>query len=537
MKLIDGFIFYNELDLLTIRLEELYDVVDYFILVEGTLTFTGNHKPLYYQENKEQFKKYHDKIIHIIVDDYPTTTNPWDREIYQRRAIVRGMEGLHLASDDCIMISDADEIPNSDTLLMIKNGGFLIDRNVVYALLMTLYYYHYEWTVDRLWMSARLLTYYQYSQLECDSERVRHYMHTYIERGGWHLSYFGTTSFIVTKLESFSEQQDNTSKNKDDAYLTSCIQKGILHFNNEPLIAIPRHTNRNLPKPVLRSFEKQIPSIGFTFWEGKQLSILQYTTLLSFSTYNPTCRIKLYYSDKVNNFVHSGSSDVAHTIHASGFNFGEDKCISIDQLRSIPRLEIIPIDVEAECKITFQTSPIHKADIVRIVKLYEHGGIWFDMDVLFIKPVPPSILQGTKDVYYFSYADTIATGLIASTPRNPAIAYLYEQCAQKISTKDMDNEWQQFGPNLWKKCVNACPSLFLNSVVLDNDEIYPYLWYESHLFFFTNENRIKEHTWGIHWYNGNIDSRRFIDSFTFRPDTIDKDASVFHRYLHQLYHF
>ena len=309
MKIVDGFIFYNELDLLTIRLEELYDVVDYFILVEGTLTFTGNQKPLFYQENKEQFKKYHDKIIHIIVDDYPTTTNPWDREIYQRRAIFRGIARMRLAPDDCIMISDADEIPNSDTLLMIKNGMFLIDKEVVYALLMTLYYYHYEWTVDQPWTKARLLSYHKYSQLAFDSEHVRLYMHTYIERGGWHLSYFGTTSFIATKLESFSEQQDNTPKNKDDAYLTSCINKGILHFNNEPLIAIPRHTNRNLPKSVLRTFQK-IPPIGFTFWEGGQLSILQYATLLSFSTYNPTCTIKLYYSNKEHNFVHSGSSDV-----------------------------------------------------------------------------------------------------------------------------------------------------------------------------------------------------------------------------------
>ena len=56
---------------------ELYDTVDYFILAEGTLTFTGNSKELYYNNNKKLFLKYNDKIIHIIVDDFPKTTNPY----------------------------------------------------------------------------------------------------------------------------------------------------------------------------------------------------------------------------------------------------------------------------------------------------------------------------------------------------------------------------------------------------------------------------------------------------------------------------
>ena len=53
-KIVDAFIFNNEIEILKIRLFELYDIVDYFILVEGNLTFTGNKKPLYYNENKEK---------------------------------------------------------------------------------------------------------------------------------------------------------------------------------------------------------------------------------------------------------------------------------------------------------------------------------------------------------------------------------------------------------------------------------------------------------------------------------------------------
>ena len=69
-KIIDCFTFYNELDLLTYRLNILNDVVDYFVLVEATHTHIGKEKPLFYQENKHLFEKFNDKIIHVVVDDF-----------------------------------------------------------------------------------------------------------------------------------------------------------------------------------------------------------------------------------------------------------------------------------------------------------------------------------------------------------------------------------------------------------------------------------------------------------------------------------
>ncbi len=44
-KIYDCFTFYNELDLLELRLQELYDHVNYFVLVEGNRTFQNNSKP------------------------------------------------------------------------------------------------------------------------------------------------------------------------------------------------------------------------------------------------------------------------------------------------------------------------------------------------------------------------------------------------------------------------------------------------------------------------------------------------------------
>ena len=48
MTIFDTFTFYNELDLLELRLNILGDVVDYFVINEATITFTGKTKPLYY---------------------------------------------------------------------------------------------------------------------------------------------------------------------------------------------------------------------------------------------------------------------------------------------------------------------------------------------------------------------------------------------------------------------------------------------------------------------------------------------------------
>jgi hypothetical protein len=69
MTVFDSFIFFNELDLLEMRLNILNDVVDYFVLTESPFTVSGNEKPLYYQENKDRFGKFNDKIVHYITEE------------------------------------------------------------------------------------------------------------------------------------------------------------------------------------------------------------------------------------------------------------------------------------------------------------------------------------------------------------------------------------------------------------------------------------------------------------------------------------
>lgn len=48
----DCFIFWKELDLLDLRLHELADAVDYFVLAEATHTFSGHPKPLHFAQHR-----------------------------------------------------------------------------------------------------------------------------------------------------------------------------------------------------------------------------------------------------------------------------------------------------------------------------------------------------------------------------------------------------------------------------------------------------------------------------------------------------
>lgn len=107
--LIDSFTFFNELDLLELRLELLYPVVDKFILVEATKTQTKLKKALHFELNKKRYEKYLDKIIHVIVEDEPEAGG-WAMENFQRNCITRGLKGI--ADNELIMMSDLDEIPN-----------------------------------------------------------------------------------------------------------------------------------------------------------------------------------------------------------------------------------------------------------------------------------------------------------------------------------------------------------------------------------------------------------------------------------------
>ncbi len=108
-KIYDCFTYFNEDQLLKLRLETLWDYVDCFVICESVLTHTGKPKSVNF--DIKNFAKYQEKIRYILIDSYPfVSDNPWDYENYQRNYLIQGLSDA--SDDDWIMISDLDEIPN-----------------------------------------------------------------------------------------------------------------------------------------------------------------------------------------------------------------------------------------------------------------------------------------------------------------------------------------------------------------------------------------------------------------------------------------
>ena len=247
-KIIDTFIFYNELTMLKFRLTELYDIVDYFVIVESTYTHSGKKKELYFEKNKDFLTpKFNDKIIHIIVEDMPNDGNAWHNENHHRRCIDRGIKKLNLNDDDIIIITDCDEIPNAKTLSRFKHNG--ID-NEIYSLNMEMYYYNLECRGTD-WRHPKILTYQKYKDSN-DPQAIRMSSARSINNGGWHFSYFGDVNFIKNKIQNFAHQEYNNDKFLDDEKIKMQIEScGDLFFrknNPHSFKRVKIEENKNLPK-------------------------------------------------------------------------------------------------------------------------------------------------------------------------------------------------------------------------------------------------------------------------------------------------
>lgn len=125
-KIYDCFTFYNEIDLLEIRLNEMYDIVEKFIIIEADKTHTGNAKESFYLNNINRFEKFSNKIIHKIIN--LPKLSPWDCEQYQRQYIYDILIELTPSADDIIIISDADEIPHAKSI--ITNIPYIIRKKI-----------------------------------------------------------------------------------------------------------------------------------------------------------------------------------------------------------------------------------------------------------------------------------------------------------------------------------------------------------------------------------------------------------------------
>ena len=219
IKIYDIFTYNGEADILEIRLNILKDTVDQFIIVEAPTTFSGLKKPLYFEEQKERFAPFLNKIKYFIIDDYPndkelceladSSSNVpqngpehWKREFYQKESIKKAL--THLKDDDICFIGDADEIWNPKVLIDYTKNDIFKLRQVVYS-------YFLNNRSNEPW-AGTLVTKYKNIKNNCLNHLRTKSKYVYISNGGWHFTNIGGIEEIRRKLkDSYTAESYNTN--------------------------------------------------------------------------------------------------------------------------------------------------------------------------------------------------------------------------------------------------------------------------------------------------------------------------------------
>lgn len=223
--IVDCFPFFNELDLLEIRLHELAPVVDRFVLCEATLTHSGKPKPLVYMENRKRFAGL--PITSVLVDDYPNIdlTDAWALERNQRQVGVSA--AVELFHPDLLIVSDCDEIPSAEAVRAASKNTATSQ-----TLDMGLYYYYLNCRCkSSRWKRGQIV---RPNGGRPDARQIRVTKHApMIRNGGWHFSYLGGVEKIQEKLAAFAHREKDVEKWNTPEEIASRVSSGRDLFDRD----------------------------------------------------------------------------------------------------------------------------------------------------------------------------------------------------------------------------------------------------------------------------------------------------------------
>ena len=289
MKVYDCFTFFNELELLELRLESLYDVVDRFVIVEADKTHTNKPKPFNFLDNIERYRQFLPKIEYVMdtsVVPY-SGVGDWSIENNQRNNIMRGLTDAE--PDDLILISDADEFPDPVIIKTIRDS--FTDKRLHVDLVA--FYDTTPFTKNKLVpfhcgiriptflnmspVSFHLHSHMYYfdwrSNLPCEGTSLCKFKHLEtpqalrdcrkglprIVDGGWHFSYMGGVDRITDKMQSTVEDGECFHENKkylDRKFVEDAMARGKYFLS--PAKFVPCDVSE-IKLPALPAFLKKYP--------------------------------------------------------------------------------------------------------------------------------------------------------------------------------------------------------------------------------------------------------------------------------------
>ncbi len=225
--------FFNELDILKLRMEILDPYVDYFVLEESTVTFSGEDKKMIFAQNRQLFDKFKDKIRYVAVTDSPMSgVTTHERDKYQKNQLIRALSDCR--PEDIIIFSDVDEIPNPDTLLQVIEH---FDAGKIYHLAQRMFYCflnmeeisgnllsitgEFSGVEKKQWLGTKVCSFgslptegivYLREVSPTDPKSVR------VADGGWHFGYMGgdgerdVAKRIGIKVQAAAHQEYNNNR-------------------------------------------------------------------------------------------------------------------------------------------------------------------------------------------------------------------------------------------------------------------------------------------------------------------------------------
>lgn len=221
--------FFNELDILKLRLHILNPIVDWFVIEESTVTFSGQPKELCFEKNKEMFQEFLPKIKYIVVDDSPAELSTHERDKYQKNALIKGLKDA--GDEDILILSDVDEIPNPKVLKQIIEK---FEPDNIYHLAQRMFYCYlnmeevsgnllsitgeFPGVERRMWLGTKVFAKRNIPKegiIDLREASTTAPNAVRVEEGGWHFGYMGSrketdvSRRIGTKVVAAAHQEYN----------------------------------------------------------------------------------------------------------------------------------------------------------------------------------------------------------------------------------------------------------------------------------------------------------------------------------------
>jgi len=227
MKIYDCTSFYSEHTMYEVRLNILKDKVDKFIVTESTYSHSGKKKKLNFDINN--YPKFKDKIIHIVIDKEPDGIVPEnnDPSLQRSNSLKRislsydeSLKALKESSDeDFIMLSDNDEIPN------LNSKDFATNKKDIVLFKQLFFYFRFDLLYDRMhwfgtkgckkkklkslsWLRNIKLKKYPFWRLDALFSETKQINLQIIQDGGWHFTNLKTPEEMYEKFMNFGHHDE-----------------------------------------------------------------------------------------------------------------------------------------------------------------------------------------------------------------------------------------------------------------------------------------------------------------------------------------